>query len=678
VTTLSTQLAPRRGVSSYHPLCKIALLLLAILVASAVTQAAAWLIGLDFSLLSFDRGARTALLLLSLVLVLALMQADGRSAADLGLTMSEGWWRRFLIGLTAGCLTFGAYGVLAWSLGAVRVSGQRVAWSSIVSALAASMAAVPVAAIQLIVFAGYVHRIFRDRYRPATTLLIGAGVTVLFGSLSLVGDAAAFGAAPLARRLIGLYLIALLMGCLRVRSGNIILATGLLSGWLIMRRLCNKTGLLAVGPSWWSAWLAPDGDFRQAPLAWALLSVAAAVLIWQVWRYGEGVVPAGSRAVSRNLKRVLPFSNVLAMAPLDLWWSRLADAGCRVGWIYLPRLLAILCISAVNTVLSLPERLLAPLLLKHRVNDPLFIVGVHRSGTTHLHNLLALDPRLCAPRNLHTLNPFGMLTTGWLITPLLGAFLTWRRPMDAMQMNLLTPQEEELAVAGMCHVSPYWACTFPRRTVHYERLIFPERLSAPEQSLWESRLVLFLRKLTFWRRRRPLLKSPYNTSRVAALRKLFPRAKFIHIHRHPYAVYRSNVHLAREGWVVFQLQDPPRHDCYESRFLANYRAMEDAFYRDAAKLPAEDVVEVCFEDLERDPLGVVRQLYAQLGLPLDSRFEQRLQDYVDTLSGYQKNRLPDLPPFERRQIDRHLSEYFERWGYSRDESPSVATRSKAA
>jgi hypothetical protein len=663
VTALKAYLEPR-GFASYHPFWKIALLLVAIAGSAAVIQCAAWLLGLEFSLLSFERGARTTLLLLSLVFVMVLMQADGRSANELGLAMGAGWWRRWLLGLGVGLSTYVAYGTLAWLCGCVRPSVKDITPGQVGLSLAAALTAIPVAAIQLIIFNGYLHSIMRDRFAPFLALALGATLTVLFAALSLLSNPEALVTPTTARLLFGLYLVSVLMGFMRLRSGNIMLACGLLSGWLIARRLGKKVLLLsAENGSAWTGWLAPEADFRQAPLVWAMIGTAIAVLVWQVRRYGEAVMPEGSRSVSRGFKRILPFSNVLAMAPLDLWLSRLADARCRVDWIYLPRLLAILCISAVNTVLSLPERLLAPLLLRHRVPDPIFILGVHRSGTTHLHNLLALDPRLCAPRNIHTLNPLGMLTTGWIITPFLGAFMTWRRPMDAVRLNLLTPQEEEFAVAGMCGVSPYWSFTFPQRIGPYQRMIFPECLSAAEHKTWQKSLLLFLRKLTFWRRRQPVLKSPYNTARVAALRELFPRAKFIHLYRHPYTVYRSNVHTAREGWVVFQLQDPNPRDCYETRFLENYRAMEDAYYRDASELPKGDVAEVRFEDLERDPLGEIRRLYRKLGLSYDARFERRLTKYLATLQGYQKNRFADLPPDVRRQVDHCLGEYFLRWGY---------------
>ena len=165
-----------------------------------------------------------------------------------------------------------------------------------------------------------------------------------------------------------------------------------------------------------------------------------------------------------------------------------------------------------------------------------------------------------------------------------------------------------------------------------------------------------------------MLKSPYHTGRVAALRAIFPRAKFIHICRHPYAVYRSNMHMVREGWVVFQLQDPDERDSYQTRFLDNYRALEETFYRDTAELPSQDVVEVRLEDLEQDAIGEIRRAYSELGLEYNMRFHQRLKRYLKSVAGYRKNRLPELSEDERRQVQMKMGSFLRQWGYERDDS----------
>ena len=48
---------------------------------------------------------------------------------------------------------------------------------------------------------------------------------------------------------------------------------------------------------------------------------------------------------------------------------------------------------------------------------PLFILGHYRSGTTHLHNLLALEPQFSAPNFFQALNPHTFLSTEPWVAP---------------------------------------------------------------------------------------------------------------------------------------------------------------------------------------------------------------------------------------------------------------------
>ena len=185
-----------------------------------------------------------------------------------------------------------------------------------------------------------------------------------------------------------------------------------------------------------------------------------------------------------------------------------------------------------------------------------------------------------------------------------------------------------------------------------------------------------MRKVTFWSRKSPLLKSPYNTARVAALREMFPRAKFVHIVRHPHATWRSNMHLAEHGWAVFQVQDADGEASFASHFLHNYRHQEEAYYRDAAELPKEDTAELRFEDLEADPISEVRRLYAELSLEFTPAFQRRLENYLTSIAGYRKNRFQALPPQQQQEIDAVMSEYAARWGY--DENHEARERNQAA
>lgn len=670
---------PQRAgpLAHWPPLAKIAVWCGAILLLAAMIQAAAWTVGLDFEVFSESGGGRGVLLGLAVAVLLLLMGADRRPAADYGLAAGTRWHWKLFGGFVIGAALYGGYCLLALLAGAYTLSFERATPYRCTSAGLSALLAFPVALVQQIIFSGYVLSIFRDRYSRMTAVLCAA---FLFGLFCRIDDPASFWSAEPQPLVIGMFLIAALLGILRLQSGSVLLPAGFLAGCIFVRRVVRRTSLLLTADqSEAAAWLAPNSDPRQAPVMWALVTVGIVACAWVLLRRGEQALAAPRRSASVGFKRLYPFSHIGVLWPLDLWLGRLAAARFRVDLRCLPRLAVVLAFSAVNTVLSLPERLLMPVLLRRRrVPDPVFIVGVHRSGTTHLHNLLSLDGQFCAPLAYQTLNPAGFLFTGWLITPVLGAFMPWKRPMDAVRFHLFAPQEEEFAVAGATRLSPYWLMSFPRQVAHYERYAYVAGFTERERAEWKRRYLHFLRKLTFWSRRRPLLKNPYNTARVAMLREMFPRARFIHISRHPYDVYRSNMHLAREGHVVHQLQEPDPADSYQTRFLDNYRAMEEAYYAQTARLPAGQAVEVRFEDLERDPVGQVRRIYARLGLEFTPQFERRLERYLAGVAGYRKNALRDPDEEDRRRIDAAMSDLMARWGYAARAPAAPAERRRAA
>lgn len=615
-----------------------------------------------FNLLNSGLG-RSIILCIVLAALLAVMATDRRSLAEYGLAVRPGWWRHWMLGFAVGTGVYIAYCCAAWSCGVFQLHTADLSPYRWLSASLAACCALPVAATQQVIFSGYLLTKFRECMGRTGAVYVSAA---LFAALAVLGgDSSKWMSAESASLACGMFLIAALLGGLRLVSGNILLPVGVLTGAIVVRRLIKKTHLLAFQEEHaWASWFAPHGDPRQGVWFWAIVACGLAGVWIVMLRRGEPKHSDNEQLLTASFKRVFPFSNVMAMAPLDLWWSSLVDARFRVGIQYVPRLIWILAISAVNTLLSLPERWLAPYLLRHRVADPVFVVGVHRSGTTHLHNLMALDPQYCTPRNFHTMNPFGALVTGWLITPLLGMFMTMKRPMDAMRISMLTPQEDEFGIAGMGRLSPYWAFTFPRRVDKYERYIQPAQWSDAERDRWKRQLTLFLRKVTFWSRKRPLLKSPYHTGRVQILRNLFGSAKFVHIVRHPYDVFRSNQHLAREGLITFQLQDPDPDDCFQTRFVTNYRMLMERFYNDARDLPWGDVVEVRFEDLEENPLREIRRIYRELGMEFSAFYEQRLNRYLESVAGHRKNRFAELLVEEQEQLDAQLGSFMRRWGYS--------------
>jgi membrane protease YdiL (CAAX protease family) len=659
------------SIASLHPLFKLGLGAALVVAGSATIQSAAWAVGLDFNILQAGNGGRGMLLAVGIAALLFLMSSDRRPIADYGLAVGPDWKRRLLTGIVLGVGTYTAYILVCWLSGGCDLQPQAVPAKRWLSAFLSALPSVLLAATQQFIFSGYILSILKDRFWPVVAVVLSAA---LFAVMHQIDDLGGLAQPDSRQLLLGLFLAAALLALLRLKTGEILTSSGLLGGWLIARRML-RTGIiapLADSPSY--EWLLPGNDPRQAPVLIAILAAASLTTLWLVWRHGEGRPAAAPLGVDANFKRVFPLSHMNGLAPLDVWLPLLVRARFQVGLKYIPRLLAVLVLSTVNTILTLPERLVLLLILRRRdVRGPIFVVGTHRSGTTHLHNLLALDPQFCTARAYQVMNPAGCVLTGWLMAPLLSLFMPWKRPMDGVRFSMFSPQEEEFGIAGLCRLSPCWGMTFPRDWPDFDRYIFPDRLPDTERLAWQNQYRSLLQKLTLWTRNRLLLKNPYNTARVAILREMFPGAQFIHISRHPHVVYRSNLHLAREGHVCNQLHDPDEDNSYETRFLGNYRAMEDSFAEDARDLPGRTVARVRFEDLEREPLAAIERIYDQLGMTISTEFRRRLATYLEGLAGYEKNRHKPLALEDQARIAAAMSPFMYRHGYF-DEAPAARRR----
>ena len=65
---------------------------------------------------------------------------------------------------------------------------------------------------------------------------------------------------------------------------------------------------------------------------------------------------------------------------------------------------------------------------------------------------------------------------------------------------------------------------------------------------------------------------------------MFPDARFVHIHRDPYAVFQSFVHTHATGLPFGRLQDTSIVDWTE-RIIRQYKELHDAFFEERGLIP---------------------------------------------------------------------------------------------
>ncbi len=292
---------------------------------------------------------------------------------------------------------------------------------------------------------------------------------------------------------------------------------------------------------------------------------------------------------------------------------------------------------------------------------PLFVLGHWRSGTTLLHNLLACDSRFTYPNLYHVFCPHHFLLTESLVTRLTARLLPECRPMDNMPCGWSTPQEDETALCMMTLLSPYLMMAFFQQHQVYDRYFELRDVTAEERERWKAAFLLFLKKLTVRENKPVILKSPTHTFRIPLLLEMFPDARFLYIYRNPHRVFHSTMHLRRTVFDVNGFAPVDETDMEEEVFRI-YEYMFRVYERDRALIPPRRLHEVRFEDLERDPVGVLREAYEAVDLPDFRTVEPRIRQEVAKLRGYKKNRYADDPDMMRRIYHRWRFA-FERFGY---------------
>ncbi len=146
---------------------------------------------------------------------------------------------------------------------------------------------------------------------------------------------------------------------------------------------------------------------------------------------------------------------------LDDWWRLLRRHQFAVNVRYWPRALVQTGLGISNSVIARQElRRCGREAESTQVQTPLFILGHYRSGTTHLHNLIALDPQFAAPTSFQVLNPHTFLTTERWAAPIADRLVVRRRYQDEMALGAGLPSEDEVAMCTMTALSPYMAWYF--------------------------------------------------------------------------------------------------------------------------------------------------------------------------------------------------------------------------
>ncbi|WP_218081140.1 sulfotransferase family protein [Anthocerotibacter panamensis] len=355
----------------------------------------------------------------------------------------------------------------------------------------------------------------------------------------------------------------------------------------------------------------------------------------------------------------------LTLGSLTTWLRGLRQYG-PIDSKYLPRALYVTLSSLVSSPLRLLEEMYfhLPLSTAQSAQPPVFILGHWRSGTTHLHQLMSLDPHLAYVSYLHACAPGLFLSNAGLVRMFLNQVLPATRPMDNVSLSPDSPFEEEFGLANLTDLSFCYGWYFPRiMQQSFRHTVLLDTATPQERDTWKRAYLHFLRKVSLATGgKRLVLKNPPNTARVKMLLELFPEAKFVHIYRNPYRVYFSMLGFYRKFLPLVTFQDIGLEQL-EANIFWCYEQLMQRYLDEKAYIPASNLLEVCYEDLETAPLKTLEMIYQYLNLESFAQSKPIFAEYIAAQSNYQKNQYPSYDQVLLERIYKHWYLTIDLWGY---------------
>ncbi len=346
-----------------------------------------------------------------------------------------------------------------------------------------------------------------------------------------------------------------------------------------------------------------------------------------------------------------------------------------ISFRYYPRMAAIGLINLINKPFRAYERHFINPGFKdvELENEPIFILGHWRSGTTFLHNLLCSNPDMGYVTTFQSVFPDTLFNKAgnFIFENFMRLLIPATRKGDNVKLSPDYPQEEEFALGSNVPISYYYFWMFPQEAQSfYDRYVRFLKVSENDYLMWKEEYLLQIKKAIVNTNGKYFLsKNPPHTARIKVLLEMFPNAKFIHIHRNPVIVFLSTQHFFRTMLPNLQLQHMSSEKL-DDLIFSIYKQMMHSYMDERSLIPKENLVEIAFEDLEENPLSTIKSIFDTLNIADFEKSEASIRDYIDSKKGYKKN----AHKIEQNTLDKILNEWdfaMKEWGYGVPDSVKI-------
>jgi hypothetical protein len=309
------------------------------------------------------------------------------------------------------------------------------------------------------------------------------------------------------------------------------------------------------------------------------------------------------------------------------------------------------------------DRQIYPEIAAEKIERPVFIIGLPRTGSTLLHNLLSLNTA-----------SFQAPLTWEIMFPSPPPALANRNVVQAARRDLalfkfmipdfsrLHPLEAELpqeCVAILSH-------TF--LSDEFDMLFnipsFADWLGCQDLTCGYQYHRNFLQHLQFGRpTRRMVLKAPWHVRYFDELLTVYPDAQIIQTHRRVVEVLPSLANLSTTLKKTFTAGVKP--EAVGSNLVREWEEILELFVDARKRVGDERFIDVYYRDLIANPFEVLRVIHSALGEPFTPAYEQSVKSFL-TANRAHKHGLPRyaLADFglDAADVNRRFNFYGERFG----------------
>ena len=288
-----------------------------------------------------------------------------------------------------------------------------------------------------------------------------------------------------------------------------------------------------------------------------------------------------------------------------------------------------LVVSLLDNLLRMEaERSANPSIEQQRITAPVFIIGLPRTGTTHLHGLISQDPVNRAPLTWEVMYPAASPSPAGVerARSQTGTRLNWadRLAPEFMRIHPIAPDlpQECIAITAQVFMSIQFHTT-------HDVPSYQDWLESASQRLafdFHHRFLQHLQAKAAVDGARWVLKAPGHLFALEGLLERYPDARIVHTHRDPLRVMAS---MASHATVLRRaFSDKAVATKIAADWTDRWSRALDTFLAVRDRAPSSQFLDVNFESIESDPLGTAERVYDFLGWPLASAARNAMQSFL--------------------------------------------------